>query len=414
MHKARRLAFRIGRSMPRVQLRAFEVALECLRTDVTRSRAALVAFALAMAILVCLTALVERGRAATVRALERAGLRNVYLVNRAQPGGGRARGLTAADVTRLRSVLPVKRAAVIRIGRRAGIGAEEGVPIYAAAGDYADVFDLRSRTGRLLAELDFDRKSPVCVIGSAVRSSALPGSGRIVRVGVRSYEIVGQMAESESENVSVGEIPSFDWNRAILVPLGAEPDAALEPDARYPADAAVLAFESVSDADAAVRLIGSLDSERYGRGGGVRVASPVQSLRQYRQTRRTFDRMIWLVGLLTAVSAVVGISNILSASVIARTREIGLRRAVGARSTDIIRQFRAEGIVLGAIGGGVGLLAGLLMSVLLTRSEGSGAALSAVTLCGLAAACLVIGVLTGLRPSHRAARIDPAAALREG
>jgi putative ABC transport system permease protein len=402
----------IASSIPRSGIQPFEEAIACLRTDATRTRAAIVAFALAMSILVCLTALVERGRAATVRTLEKAGLRNIYLVNRVVPGRGLEPGLTAADVERLGEVLGFRRAAVIRIGRAAGMGSEEGAPIYAVAGSYASIFDLHARSGRLLTALDVDRKSSACLIGSALPPAGFSGGG-IVRVGPRSYEIVGRMAECESENVSVAEIPSLDWNRAVVVSLGAEPGAPLVPDARYPADVAVLSFDTVSEADAAVGRIVALDPQRY-RGGPVRVASPVQTLRQYRQTRQTFDRLIWLVAFLTAASAVVGISNILSASVIARTREIGLRRAVGARSIDIIRQFQAEGVLLGAIGGGVGLLAGLVLSLLLTRSSGSGAALSGATLCGLAAACLVIGVLTGLRPSRRAAQIDPAAALREG
>ena len=373
----------------------------------------MVAFALAMAILVCLTALVERGRATTVRALEKAGLRNVYLVRRSAPGKDLDPGLSAADLTRIAGALSFRRAAVVRIARRASAAKEEGAPIYAVGGTYSAVFGLRPRTGRLLTDLDVERKSSVCLIGSSVLPANSPGSAGIVRVGTRSYEIVGQLAESESENVSVAEIPSLDWNRAIVVPLGTEPEAPLEPESRYSADLAVLSFDTVAEADAAVGRIESLDRERY-RSGPVRVASPVQTLRQYRQTRSTFDKLIGLVAVLTALSAVVGVSNILSASVIARTREIGLRRAVGARSADIIRQFRAEGILLGAIGGGAGLFAGLLMSLLLTHSSGPGAALSGMTLCGLAAVCLVIGILTGLRPSHRAAQIDPAAALREG
>jgi len=366
-----------------------------------------------MAVLVCLTALVERGRASTVRALEKAGLRNVYLVRRAAVRNDLEPALSAADVARIGGIIPFRCASVVRIGRRAGAAGEQGAPIYAVAGSFAAVFDLRARRGRLLTDLDVERKSSACLVGSAVRPASLAGSAGIVRVGARSYEIIGQLAENESENVGVGEIPSLDWNRAVVTPLGAEPGAPLEPDSRYPADVAVLSFDTVGQADRAARRIEDLDPQRY-RSGPVRVAAPIQTLRQYRQTRQTFDRLIGLVAVLTALSAVVGVSNILSASVIARTREIGLRRAVGARSTDIVRQFQAEGILLGAIGGGAGLIAGVVLSVALTRSAGPGAALPGATLCGLAAICLVIGVLTGLRPSHRAARIDPAAALREG
>jgi putative ABC transport system permease protein len=145
----------------------------------------------------------------------------------------------------------------------------------------------------------------------------------------------------------------------------------------------------------------------------MRVASPIQTLRQYKQTRQTFDRLIWLVCLLTAASAVFGISNQLSASVIARTREIGVRRAVGARSIDIVLQFQAEGLLLGILGGGAGLFVGWIVSLVAMDRTG-GWSLSLLSFSALAFGCVVLGILTGIRPSIRASRIDPAAALREG
>ncbi|HEV2063491.1 MAG TPA: ABC transporter permease, partial [Thermoanaerobaculia bacterium] len=232
-------------------------------------------------------------------------------------------------------------------------------------------------------------------------------------VGRQSFRIVGTLEETAVEGASTGDVPSVDWNRAVVVPLGTEPDATEDPDARYPVDVAVLAFDDVSRADEAARV-----AERLFAAGpaepAVRVASPIQTLRQYKQTRRTFDRIVWVVGLLTALSAIAGISNLLSASVVARTREIGLRRAVGARSSDIVLQFRAEGLLLGVLGGGAGLLAGLFISFLTIDRSASGSSLSLASFSGLALACVAIGVATGIRPSLRASRIDPAQALREG
>ena len=144
------------------------------------------------------------------------------------------------------------------------------------------------------------------------------------------------------------------------------------------------------------------------------IASPFQTLRQYKQTRGTFDRLIWLVALLTGASAVFGISNLLSASVIARTREIGVRRAVGARSRDIVLQFQLEGILLAVLGGGAGLLIGVAITLLSADRPGGGSSLSLFSFSALAASCVAIGIVTGIRPSARAARIDPAAALRDG
>jgi ABC-type antimicrobial peptide transport system permease subunit len=398
--------------------RAFEAARDAMRTDRTRTRAALVALAIAMAIVVCLTALVERGRAATIHALRRAGLSNLYLVNHGSVGETpiAAPRLTAADADRLSRLTRASSSLQVRIDRRsvtAG-GHPTTVPIYAVAGPSQKVFGMRARVGRLLGDLDGERRSSYAVLGNELsRRIPNPAPGNILTVAGRGYEIVGHLAPCETESASVEEIPSLDWNRAIVLPLGAEPGSAEDPKARYPIDVAVLSYSSASEAEGAMRLALSVDPGRY-RNGPVRLASPSQTLRQYKQARRTFDRLIWLVALLTGASAVFGISNLLSASVIARTREIGVRRAVGARTKDIVLQFQLEGILLGILGGGAGLLAGILVSLVAMERSDGGSAMSLASFSLLAASCVAVGILTGIRPAQRAARIDPAAALRDG
>ena len=399
--------------------RAFEAARDALRTDATRTRAALVALAIAMAIVVCLTAVVERGRAATIRALERAGLHNLYLLDRPGPPGGAqpgARRLTTADADRVARLTRARATLAIRVRRESVVadGSPSTVPVYAVAGSLRQLFAARAEAGRLLGELDLRRKSPYAVIGvDLARQTRGAGPGRTITVGGRGYEVVGLLARTETESASAGELPSLDWNRAVVLPIGAEPGSVEESDARYPLDVAVLSYSSPSEAESALRLAREIDPERFVE-GPIRLASPSQTLRQYKQTRRTFDRLIWIVALLTGASAVFGISNLLSASVIARTREIGVRRAVGARARDIDLQFRLEGILLAVIGGGAGLLAGVLISLLAMDRSAGRSWLSLASFSALAASCLAAGVLTGIRPSRRAARVDPAAALRDG
>jgi putative ABC transport system permease protein len=398
--------------------RAFEVARNALRTDVTRTRAAVVALALAMAIVVCLTTLVERGRAATIRSLERAGLGNLYLINRAsaQSGAVAPSRLTSEDADRLRRLTSARSAGAIRMDHGAVTvkGAPFSAPVYGVAGPLARLFGMRARRGRLLGDIDRERKLPYALLGAELaRQNPAARLGSIVTIGGRGYEVVGHLAEVETESAAAGEIPSLDWNRAIVVPLGVEPGSREESDARYPIDVAVLSYASPADADGAAGLGRSLDPARF-RDGPVVIASPFQTLRHFKQTRRTFDRLIWLVALLTGASAVFGISNLLSASVIARTREIGVRRAVGARARDIVLQFQLEGILLGVLGGGAGLAIGLAISLLSMDRSGGGRTLSLLSFSALAVSSVAIGILTGIRPSARAALVDPAAALRDG
>src|SRR5215831_7239664 len=207
---------------------AFEAAFDALRADRVRTRSAVVALGIAMAIVVCLTTLVERSRASTIRALERAGLTNLYLVNRqakSESGAGAsAERLTSADLERLRGVLPVRAAVCVRMQKRTvtANGAPFTAPIYAASGRLSEVLGAHTRDGRLLGDLDVERKLPYCLVGSEVgRLARLPRTvGGVLRVGDHSYQIVGELAETPAEAASAGDIPSVEWNRAVVVPLG--------------------------------------------------------------------------------------------------------------------------------------------------------------------------------------------------
>jgi hypothetical protein len=399
-----------------------ETALGALRADPVRTRAALVALALAMAVLICLTSLVERGRAATLRALEKAGLKNLYLVSRpaaAKAAGLAASPLTSADAGALGTALDARGIVCLRTQRLPASSEKSlaSAPVYAVSGPLSEVFGTRARAGRLIGDWDVERKLPYAVAGAALArriSPLAPAVGRIVTAGARSYEIVGELEESFSESANLGEIPSLDWDRALLVPLGTEPGALAEPDSRYSLEVAVLRLATARDADRAVREAARIAPARYGPSGAAAAASPQQTLRHYKQARRTFDRLIWLVGALTTLSAVLGISNLLSAAVSARAREIGVRRAVGARSRDIVLQFQIEGLLLGILGGAAGLALGGIISFFSIDRAAGGPLISVLSFSGLAVSSAAIGVAAGIQPAIRASRIDPAAALREG
>jgi hypothetical protein len=145
---------------------------------------------------------------------------------------------------------------------------------------------------------------------------------------------------------------------------------------------------------------------------GAAVTTPTQAVEQYRAAHRSFDRVVLLVSVLTAASAAFGVTNLLRASVRARSLEIGLRRAAGARREDVRLQFLAEGLLLGLGGGLLGILLGVVLSLSLLSRAGWTPHFAPGTLLLLAGGSAAFGIAAGIRPANEAAALDPAATLR--
>ena len=122
-----------------------------------------------------------------------------------------------------------------------------------------------------------------------------------------------------------------------------------------------------------------------------------------------------LLGGIASISLIVGgigIMNIMLVSVRERTREIGIRKAIGARSSDILFQFLVEALVLSLLGGLIGILVGVLISWLIGQIAGWGFIFNPFTVVVAVGFSLIVGVVFGVWPARQAARLDPIASLR--
>jgi putative ABC transport system permease protein len=139
---------------------------------------------------------------------------------------------------------------------------------------------------------------------------------------------------------------------------------------------------------------------------------PLQLLMEAEATKRMFNIVLGSIAAISLLVGGIGIMNIMLATVLERTREIGVRRAVGARRRDILFQFIVESFTLSALGG----LAGILMGVVIARGVATAAGWptlvtpwSVLLATGVA---VVVGLVSGLYPARRAARLDPIESLR--
>ena len=290
-------------------------------------------------------------------------------------------------------------------------------------GTTPDWFDLVERdllAGRVLLPRDGQRNASVCVLtehGARRLLATEHTIGQTIQIGENHYEVVGIV---RSESVS-GAIQAPDRNVDAYIPIqvarnqygdidiqrseGARESKKVELHrilVEVPTEQQV---EPV--AEAIERLL-----DYYHKRDDYRITVPLTLLRQYEATKRTFNLVLGLIAGISLLVGGIGIMNIMLATVTERTREIGIRRALGARRRDIVAQFLSETILLTASGGLLGITLGAIIPYAVTRFFGM---LTIVTIssCVLAFSISVaIGLIFGIYPAYRAATMDPIEALR--
>jgi putative ABC transport system permease protein len=293
---------------------------------------------------------------------------------------------------------------------RADGNESDTVLVEATSPNFFDVVGAEFDAGRPFTDLENREAARVAVVGSSL-ARALWGSGavvgRVVALGGEPYTVVGQLAPrrggffGENRQDNVLAIPEREARRRFGPPERVVLYVRAQPGQR---DAAF------RETEAALRRLRGLAAE----------ADNDFTLSTADQIIGTFDRLSAQIGLVTVGLAAVclfigaiGIANVMFISVTERTREIGLRLAVGARRANVRWQFLIEAAVLSGIGGAAGVAVALAIGLLLRLVVAGFSAVAPLWAVGAGvAASVAVGVLAGYWPARRAARLDPVEALR--
>jgi putative ABC transport system permease protein len=311
----------------------------------------------------------------------------------------------AAVVPGLAAVAPVRTASL------AVDGARDEVAVVGTAPSYQAAARLPVASGRFLVPLDLEDRKRVAILGASVARSLFPLTdpvGQRVLLGGEWYQVVGVL-EGRAVSKKPGPIRTRDVNRAVFVPL-----PALDRGADPRPDGIDELVVRVSDPEAVVGTAEVLRALLLREAGTapLEVIVPREILRQRERTQRIFNVVTGAIAAISLLVGGIGIMNIMLASVAERTREVGIRRAVGATQRDISAQFLTESSLLTTTGGVLGALLGVIGSVLIQRLAGWPTALSPLSLLVALLMALLVGVGFGFYPAWHAARLDPMDALR--
>jgi putative ABC transport system permease protein len=288
--------------------------------------------------------------------------------------------------------------------------------LYGVSPAYAQIAGLAVTRGRFFDEAEDEAAAPVAVLGQAAAAALFGGAdpvGQFVKVNSQWFRIIGVAGPQLTVQNDIAGLPATDRNNLIYVPVMAailrlEDSLSWQKDE---IDAVYLRLQpeaSVVSTGALVR--GLLDTAHRGA-TDFTVIVPAELLAQQQRTRRLFQIVMVAIASISLLVGGIGIMNIMLASVMERTREIGVRRAIGATRRAIVRQFLVETTMITVTGGFVGTVVGVGLSQLVAYFAGWS---TIVSVTSVVVACFVsvsVGIIFGLYPAMRAAKLDPVRAL---
>lgn len=338
-------------------------------------------------------------------------------------------GLTYKDASRIQSTIPgirhVLPARLIRENVRFFRNEVSG-QIVGTHPIYKDIAGLDTLRGRFIAETDDVHQNNICAMSAALARRLFPYQDPLdqeVKIGAHYYQVVGLVRETSTEEKrpQSGDVISQPLDNNIYIPLSAarsrfgetliRRSAGSQEQERVQLHQITVQFGDTSSVETAVPQIEAL-LNRFHSKRDFELIVPLQLLRQAEETKRIFNIVLGSIAAISLLVGGIGIMNIMLATVTERTREIGVRRALGAKQKDITSQFIVEAMVL-AIGGGlIGVTLGVVTPFVVSQLSKM---TTIVTLPSVLLAFTIsgaVGIIFGWYPASRAASLDPIEALR--
>ncbi|MCA1620883.1 MAG: ABC transporter permease [Acidobacteria bacterium] len=410
-----------------VPVEIFRMALDSLRAHKFRSFLTVLGIVIGVAVVIVIASLLTGVRQSIVRVVEEFGTNNIYAFHlstgpslgprdaserqrkplTAEDGEAVARSCPAVDIVAPDLFVSWRDSTITYKGTTYKRGGVEGV-----TPGYAEATNVSVRSGRFLSEADDRERRNVMVIGVNVVEALFPGReemavGAEVKLGGRPFEIIGVL--EKRKNAIFGE---NDEDNAIYIPFRTARE--VSPNSEY----MMLVIRARSG-----QLREALDQveEVLRRRRGVKFDQPNNfDLGTADRMVSQFDSITAMIGIFgIAISSVgllvggIGVMNIMLVSVTERTQEIGVRKALGARRRDIVRQFLYEAMTLTAMGGIIGVIGAVAISKLIAfLLPALPAAVPAWAVIAGLVVSVFVGLVFGVLPARKASRLDPIECLR--
>ena len=283
--------------------------------------------------------------------------------------------------------------------------------------NFVDINSLKLVSGRFFTEEENQRSAPVCVLGEMAKINLLgfdDAIGKYVKVNEVWLQVVGVLTPQAGGDTDVEGLQALNRNNLVIAPLNTVMRR-FEDNTSYlkdEIDGIYMKVRPNTDSIETSNVVRAILTATHKDAGDFTVIVPAGLLEERRRTQFIFNIVMICIAGISLLVGGIGIMNIMLATVLERTREIGIRRAIGARQADIVRQFLMEAILISIVGGLIGIAFGFSLSRIIAWQAGWSTVVTVQSIAVAFGVSVFIGMLFGIYPAVQAARLDPIEAMR--
>ncbi len=282
--------------------------------------------------------------------------------------------------------------------------------------DFLPMMNLKVDKGEVITQRQYDERLKVCVIGAGVANSLFQSEnplGQMVKIEDQWLEVVGVLQSKTLFTETVGELAARDMNTDVYIPLTTflnrfKPTNTLTSQIQQ----ITVQMDGSGKLVESSKLIDEILKRHHWKQEDYNIVIPYELLKQEEKERQIFNLLLGAIAAISLVVGGIGIMNIMLATVTERTREIGIRRAIGARKADIMSQFVTEAVVISIVGGLIGVILGLTLSLVVSSFTDVSTYIRLYSIVVAFTFSVVVGISFGWLPAKNAANLKPVDSIR--
>jgi len=281
---------------------------------------------------------------------------------------------------------------------------------------YKRILNYTTSDGIFISKAHYQQRSKVCVLGAAVADELFSYEepvGKEIKIDDQWLQVIGVMDNKSLFTETVGELASRDLNKDVYIPLTTfndrfVPENPLASELKQITVSVSNSNKLAEIAEITERLI----KRHHYHNEDFSIVIPYELLKQEKKERRIYNILLGSIAAISLLVGGIGIMNIMLANVMERTREIGIRRAIGAKKDDILSQFLTEALAISITGGIIGIILGIAISLFITVITDVTTSITIYSVIISFLFSVLVGITFGFLPAKKAAKFNPIESIR--